>query len=122
MKLLFRRDIRQGDRTHEVPLSDLAVEVLAALPRLGTYGLTTRGYRLKPGQELRPDRDRPVSGYSKIKAALDARLAALAREEAAGTDAEADAKPGWRFHDLRRTAGKPGWPGWAYPRLRSAAC
>lgn len=94
------REMTKGDRTHEVPLSDLAVEIVAALPRLGTYVLTTGRHRL-PALELSADQGRPISGYSKIKAALDAKLATLP----VGADALADAKPGWRFHDLRRTAG-----------------
>jgi integrase len=108
------REMTKSNRTHEVPLSDPAVEVLTALPRLGTYVLTTRGHRRKPGQELKPDRftdrDRAISGYSKIKTALDAKIAALAEDDAVaagdtGNEGEAAARPGWRFHDLRRTSG-----------------
>lgn len=66
----------KGDRSHEVPLSPLAIEVLTTLPRLGEYVFsTTRG-------------DRPISGYSKMKA----RLAQLAGFN------------DWRIHDLRRSA------------------
>lgn len=104
------RELTKADRTHEVPLSDLAIEVLTGLPRVGTYALTTRGYRRKPGDAIgddrRTDRDRHVAGYSKIKVALEAKIAALAKKDAEpDTDAGARAAPGWRFHDLRRTAG-----------------
>ena len=71
------RQATKGDRSHEVPLSPLAIEVLTALPRTGTYVFSsTRG-------------ERPISGYSKIKARA---------EKIAGFD-------DWRIHDLRRTAG-----------------
>jgi integrase len=71
------RQATKGDRSHEVPLSPLAIQVLTALPRTGTYVFSsTRG-------------ERPISGYSKIKARAD---------QFAGID-------GWRIHDLRRTAG-----------------
>jgi integrase len=71
------RQATKGDRSHEVPLSPLAIEVLTALPRTGTYVFSsTRG-------------ERPISGYSKIKARA---------EKLAGFD-------DWRIHDLRRTAG-----------------
>jgi integrase len=71
------REATKADRTHEVPLSAAAVAILAGLPREGEYVLSTTGGR------------RPISGYSKVKARLD---------ELAGVT-------GWRFHDLRRTAG-----------------
>jgi integrase len=60
-----------------VPLSPAVIEELTALPRTGTYVFSsTRG-------------ERPISGYSKIKARA---------EKLAGFD-------DWRIHDLRRTAG-----------------
>jgi integrase len=61
----------------QVPLSSLAMEVLAETPRLGDYVLSSgvRG-------------DRPVSGFSVAKKRLDA-ISGLAE---------------WRLHDLRRTA------------------
>jgi integrase len=63
---------------HEVPLSDSAIAVIAALPRVkgSRYVLTTDG-------------DSPSSGYAKGKAKLDSLL-------------PADMTP-WRLHDLRRT-------------------
>jgi integrase len=70
------REATKGDRSHEVPLAPLAGEILRSLPDPGEWFFTTTG-------------DRPISGYSKIKARLD-RLAPI---------------EGWRFHDLRRTAG-----------------
>ena len=46
-------------RGHAVPLSPLAMALLEGLPKLGTYVFTTT-------------RDRPISGFSKAKARLDA--------------------------------------------------
>ncbi len=70
------REETKGDRTHEVPLSPLVLEVLTSLPRLGEFIFTTLG-------------DRPISGYSKIKNRAD-KLTGI---------------EDWRFHDLRRTLG-----------------
>jgi integrase len=73
----------KGDRTHEVPLSPLAVEVLTALPRYaGNYVFSTTGG------------EKPISGYSKIKACVDKKISK-----------QSDIVAAWRLHDLRRTAG-----------------
>jgi integrase len=71
------REATKGDRSHEVPLASMATQILLDLPRLGDFVFTTKG-------------DRPISGYSKIKARAD-KLAGIEED--------------WRFHDLRRTAG-----------------
>ena len=71
------REATKGNRSHEVPLAPSAVEILGSLPRFGDFVFTTTG-------------DRPISGYSKIKARAD-KLAGIEED--------------WRFHDLRRTAG-----------------
>jgi integrase len=68
----------KADRTHIVPLSELAIEILGKVPRVGEHVFTTR-------------RDRPVSGYSKMKAAVDGKVAESAKMEP------------WTIHDLRRT-------------------
>jgi integrase len=78
------REKTKGDRVHEVPLSPLSVELLDGLPRKGPLLFTTA----QTG-------NRPVSGFSKAKERLSARM-----EEIAGTPI-----PPWRLHDLRRTAG-----------------
>jgi len=77
------REMTKADRTHEVPLAPLAVEVLGTLPRSGDYAISTTGGR------------RPISGYSKVKARVDKLVEADQGEPISG----------WRFHDLRRTAG-----------------
>ena len=70
------REITKSDRSHEVPLSPLAKAVLRETADTGDL--------------LFPSRrgDRPVSGFSKMKASLDA---------LSGVE-------DWRLHDLRRTA------------------
>lgn len=80
----------KGNRSHEVPLSPQAVTVLESLPRLGEYVFTTRG-------------DRPISGYSKIKEAIEGNVAALAAQEGREGN-KIPTLSDWRFHDLRRTA------------------
>lgn len=115
----------KADRTHEVPLAPAVVSLLTALPRTGGYVFTSRGHRRKPGQPIAgdrlTDRDRPISGYGKIKAKLDKKVAELAKEDGK-SQGQLPAEPGredappaddggagtqadWRFHDLRRTAG-----------------
>jgi integrase len=75
----FRRlPLDLGDnRPHEIPLSEPAIAILTALPRIGNqFVLTSTG-------------DAPSSGYSKGKRRLDALLP--------------PDMPDWRLHDLRRT-------------------
>src|SRR5262245_30607375 len=63
---------------HEVPLSGMAVDLLAALPRFaGDFVFSANGGRA------------PIKGFGKFKDTIDARATALTN---------------WRFHDLRRTA------------------
>lgn len=85
------RERAKADRAHEVPLSDLALSILEACPRLGPFPFTTRG-------------DVPIAGWSKSKAALDAAMIEQLQKEA---DEKGDAAPvvltDWRLHDLRRT-------------------
>jgi integrase len=77
------REKAKNDWAHEVHLSELAVEILERLPKIGQtprFVFTTNG--------------RPVSGFSRAKATLDRRMCALA-----GTGIES-----WILHDLRRSA------------------
>ena len=70
----------KAGRTHEVPLSDLVLEIIKGAPRVGrVFVFPTRSHK---GAE------RPPSGFSAAKRRAD---------KAAGID-------NWRVHDLRRTA------------------
>jgi integrase len=73
------RELVKADRAHDVPLSPLALEVVAGLPRVGV-GLVFPANRHGGSG--------PVSGFSKAKARLD-HLSGIT---------------GWRLHDMRRTA------------------
>lgn len=78
-------EMTKAGRAHVVPLSTLAVAILADCPRSGSYVFTTR-------------RDRPISGFSKAKAMLDGKVAEIAAaDDGARTES-------WRLHDVRRTA------------------
>ena len=90
------RELTKSDRAHVVPLSDAALEIIAALPRLGDLVFPAR----------RASSTNAVSGFSRAKARLDSEMLVLLRQQAtgAGKDAEkVELKP-WRLHDLRRTA------------------
>jgi integrase len=84
----------KADAPHLVPLSTEASTILEGLPRFaGAFAFTTTAG------------SRPVSGFSKAKARIDAVMLRLAREDAG----ERGGEPGkvkidpWRMHDLRRT-------------------
>jgi integrase len=79
------RERVKADRAHEVPLSPLALCILAESARMGAHVFTTRGP--------------PISGWSKFKERLDG-LALAEMKRLAGDDAEL---PEWHLHDLRRT-------------------
>jgi integrase len=83
------REKAKNDRAHEVQLSDLALDLLNSIPRIG-HGLvfTSTGTT-------------PVSGFSRAKRRLDAAMVAAKHEEL-GAKCEPIAK--WTLHDLRRTA------------------
>jgi integrase len=68
--------LNKSGRLHEVPLSAPAVDILAAMPRLGPFVFTGDG-------------NKPISGFTGAKAALD-------RAMPAGTAS-------WVNHDLRRS-------------------
>ena len=80
----------KAGRAQAVPLSDLALSILHAAPQLGACVFTTTG-------------DKPISGYSKSKARLDALI--LREREKTMTEGS-NATPvfsHWTIHDLRRT-------------------
>lgn len=73
------RQLTKADRTHEVPLSRLALTIIERLPRVGA-GLVF--------QAQRQGSTNPVSGFSKAKVRID----------------QLSGVSDWRFHDLRRSA------------------
>jgi integrase len=75
---------------HEIPLGDKAIEILRALRHIGDR---------KDGFIFTTNTRRPVSGFSRAKAAVDKAMLAAMRE----ADDGAEAPAGWVFHDLRRT-------------------
>lgn len=74
------RERSKNDKAHSVPIAPEARAILATLPHVSDYVLTTNGRT-------------PVSGYSKCKIALDDEVTKLN----GGKAIEA-----WRIHDLRR--------------------
>jgi integrase len=88
------REKAKNDRTHEVHLSALAVEILESLPRIGdSFVLTTTG-------------EHSASGFSKSKERLDQHMLDLLRADLieTGKDPDQAAIDDWILHDLRRTA------------------
>jgi integrase len=90
------RELTKSDRAHVVPLPDPAVEIIAALPRLGDLAFPA----------IRSGSSKAVSGFSRAKARLDTAMFTLLRKHATqhGEDAETVELKPWRLHDLRRTA------------------
>lgn len=84
-------DATKAGRVHEVPLSDMAVEIIAAQSRqAGPYVFGITG-------------ERPAAGFSHAKARAE-KLAAEAAEKSRAEGREAVDVADWRLHDLRRTA------------------
>src|SRR5450755_5062566 len=83
----------KNHREHTVPLTDAAIALFP--PRLDS-----REHVFGDGPHRRGDSHRGFSGWSKSKAALDARILAARKE----IDAGARPLPHWTVHDLRRTA------------------
>jgi integrase len=68
----------------------LALSILNAVPRLGACVFTTTG-------------DKPISGYSKSKARLDALILREREKAMRDGDNAVPIFPHWTIHDLRRT-------------------
>ena len=91
------RDDTKADRRHFVPLSDLALELIKAQPRIADGAAVAAAVREKreppaPVYVFTTTGKTPLSGFSKAKSDLDAKL----------VEAGKKLTP-WRFHDLRRT-------------------
>jgi len=92
-------DMTKAGRSHVVPLSTLALEVLGEAKE-AARNLLTKPEDAEPATYVFTTRgDRAISGYSKAKARLD-RVVALGRSEAGLPDLDP-----WTIHDLRRTVG-----------------
>jgi integrase len=90
------REKAKNDQAHEVALSEPALAILEELKKTS----------ISTGYVFTTNIDRPVSGFSKAKARLDAAMERTARK--AGGIAEGEEAPPlvpeWILHDLRRTA------------------
>jgi integrase len=83
----------KNHQEHVVPLSDSALAIISASPRI-----KDREHLFGGGPRRDGDEHRGFSGWSKAKAALDERILQTRRQ------ADPRAKPlPWRLHDLRRT-------------------
>ena len=82
-KGMWTQETNKADRRHLVPLNDLVLADLKAIPRHSDYYFSTRP-------------DVPISGFSKVKKRLDKQMAEILEED----DSE---MPPWTAHDLRRT-------------------
>lgn len=80
------RSFTKSDRTHEVPLSPLTVDIVKSVPRL----VRGEGDAAAPSPWVFPASrgDGAINGFSKAKVEADTRSSVT----------------GWRLHDLRRTA------------------
>jgi integrase len=83
----------KNHRDHILPLADAALALIEASPH-------HRDFVFGDGPRRRGDRHRGFSGWSKSKAALDARILEARRK----FTEDAEPLPDWRLHDLRRTA------------------
>jgi integrase len=90
------REKAKNDRTHEVHLSAMAVEILDGLPKIGE----------EPRFVFTTTERRPVSGFSKAKTRLDQAMLEQSRADLqiGGKDPDKAKLEDWIFHDLRRTA------------------
>lgn len=92
------RERAKNDASNIIPLNRLAI---AALDRAAGRGLDASTDWPRNGLVFTTTGKTCVSGYSRAKAKLDARMAELATESPA--EAAADAIKPWRVHDARRT-------------------
>jgi integrase len=74
----------KNKQSHIVPLQAETQELLLRMPRTSNLVFTTNG-------------EAPVSGFGKVKARLDARIATMRRSDGR------EPMSAWTFHDLRRT-------------------
>ena len=97
------RERVKADRAHEVPLSPLALSILAEARevKMGEHVFATRAPRGPQDGHERRATTAPISGWSQFKRRLDG--LALAELERIVGDGVAAELPEWHLHDLRRT-------------------
>ena len=78
------REMTKSDRRHEIPLSDMAMQILESVPNMGDYVFSSSG-------------ERPFENFSRDKKALDSML----KKKRAAQDEPP--MPHWTIHDVRRT-------------------
>lgn len=100
--ILLPGERTKNGRPHLLPLSDAAADLLRKTERL-VY-LDAKGKRSESEFVFTTKGSSPFSGFSKAKARLDEKIAALAREEAEERGGDPVEVAPWRLHDLRRTA------------------
>ena len=100
------RERAKNDRQHVVHLSDLAMEIIEALPQIVGPGSTDGAPVPEPRLVFTNTGRTPVSGFSKAKERLDRHMLEQLRSEMAeaGKDASQAGVGKWILHDLRRTA------------------
>jgi integrase len=94
---MLPRERTKNSRPHAIPLCDAAIRVLESVPRIGDG---------KGGLVFTSTGATAVSGFSRAKAAIDAAMVRIRREDAKvrGDDPETiPAQEKWVLHDLRRT-------------------
>ena len=82
----------KGDAAHEVPLSPLAVEIIASLAKPEDRKASAFVFSTTAGKA-------PISGFSKTKVALDR----IINDKRVKADPGAEPIEAFVFHDLRRT-------------------
>jgi integrase len=92
-------DMTKAGRAHVVPLSPLALEILAEAKEMANQLFAKPENAKFPAYVFTTRGDRPISGYSKAKVRLDKAGAAVCRAE------ELPPVEPWTIHDLRRTVG-----------------
>lgn len=99
----------KNSRTHAISLSSQAEAAIAEAPLVVLSKADAEAGVARHGKHrdlvFSTNGLRPVSGYAKGKARLDAAMLVIARQEAAdrGEDSRDVVIKAWRFHDLRRT-------------------
>ena len=89
----------KNSQAHAVPLAPAVVDIIKALPKIQDAAGNVKFLLSTNGRA-------PISGFSKGKTQLDAKMLELARKAAleAGGEPEKVSLEAWRLHDLRRTA------------------